>query len=315
MSFTLNYLVATTFAVLLSSEIVITFGSLESEFDWKRFAPPSGVTDKMTLPSPKDFIHPRNETSDDFVERGERHKRDIRSDILENELQTVVRAYNSEITSQARTTTNSILSRSRDVNALRNLLAFSYNNLATSGLNDLSSMASKLPVTVQNCYNSYGFKFSDAITAARVTAGQCLANKINEVKSIVDDFRTSITDAVANVRDVGEQLGQCRILANLYPSIAGLIAKASCLNIAIFSLRGETVLLPLKFAILMGKAFNSIVTIQSDMTRCGLDILNTILDQSIQSGRAINNCINEQNGNGTLYTGSDNVINTTVPAN
>ncbi len=65
-------------------------------------------------------------------------------------------------------------------------------------------------------------------------AGQCLTNKINEAKSIAQDFKNSITDAVANFRDVAGQITQCRILANLYPSIAGLIAKASCLNIVSF---------------------------------------------------------------------------------
>lgn len=54
---------------------------------------------------------------------------------------------------------------------------------------------------------------------------------MNETTSIVQGFKTSISDAAANLRDVGEQLGQCRSLANLYPFVAGLIAKASCLNI------------------------------------------------------------------------------------
>lgn len=62
-------------------------------------------------------------------------------------------------------------------------------------------------------------------------AGQCLSNKINEAKSIVQDFRQSITNAVDNLKDVSKQVAQCQIFANLYPSIAGLIAKASCLNI------------------------------------------------------------------------------------
>lgn len=92
-------------------------------------------------------------------------------------------------------------------------------------------MASKLPITIQNCYNSYGFKFSDAISVSKMMAGQCLSNKINEAKSIAQDFRESFTNAIANLRDVTQQITQCQILANLYPSIAGLIAKASCLNI------------------------------------------------------------------------------------
>lgn len=92
-------------------------------------------------------------------------------------------------------------------------------------------MASKLPIAIQSCYNLYGFKFSDAISVSKMIAGQCLSNKITEAKSIVQDFRYSITNAVENVKDVTKEVAQCQILANLYPSIAGLIAKASCLNI------------------------------------------------------------------------------------
>lgn len=75
-------------------------------------------------------------------------------------------------------------------------------------------------------------------------------------------------------------------------------------NQAIYSLRAETILLPLKFATLVGQAFNSITTIQSDMNKCGLEIVNTILDQSIQSGKAINNCIKEQ----YVVSGSNSTI-------
>lgn len=52
------------------------------------------------------------------------------------------------------------------------------------------------------------------------------------------------------------------------------------------------------------------------MNKCGLEIVNAILEQSIQSGRAINNCINEQYGasNSTVSTGSSEVINTTAAA-
>lgn len=92
-------------------------------------------------------------------------------------------------------------------------------------------MASKLPLTIQSCYNLYGFKFSDAISVSKMMSGQCLSKKINEAKSIAQDFRYSITNAVDNLKDVSKQVAQCQILANLYPSIAGLIAKASCLNI------------------------------------------------------------------------------------
>lgn len=72
-----------------------------------------------------------------LIEKSDRHKRDIRSDILESELRIVVKTYNSEATSQAKSASDSILFRSDGLNDLRNLLTLSFNNLATNGLNDV----------------------------------------------------------------------------------------------------------------------------------------------------------------------------------
>lgn len=72
-----------------------------------------------------------------MIDGADRQKRDIRNDILESELQIVVKAYDSEISSQTKTALNSIISRSNGLNDLRNWLTFSFNNLATNGLNDV----------------------------------------------------------------------------------------------------------------------------------------------------------------------------------
>lgn len=101
-------------------QIGIAHGSLEPEYSWN---------DR------------RSNSSNHSTERAERQKRDFRAGMLETELLTVMRTYNSEITSQAKSVTSSILSRSADVNGLRNLLAFSFNNLATNGLNDVSVLS------------------------------------------------------------------------------------------------------------------------------------------------------------------------------
>lgn len=82
-------------------------------------------------------FHLRNERRDDLIEGIERRKRDIRNDILENELQIVSNAYGLEITSQMKSAVNTIVSQSDGLDGLRNLLTFSFNNLATTGLNDV----------------------------------------------------------------------------------------------------------------------------------------------------------------------------------
>lgn len=117
--------------------------------DGGRHTAPPNITDiHGTYPFPKDPFQPLNDTIDDSPELAERRKRDIRSDILENELQAVIGAYNSEILSQARSTTNAILSRVANLNAHRNLLAFSFNNLATSGFNDVSVLRRTLSIEI-----------------------------------------------------------------------------------------------------------------------------------------------------------------------
>lgn len=40
----------------------------------------------------------------------------------------------------------------------------------------------------------------------------------------------------------------------------------------------------------------SIATIQTDMGKCGLNVIEAIYEQSTYAGQAIINCINESNG-------------------
>lgn len=83
------------------------------------------------------LFYRRNDNGYEIIEGTDRRKRDIRNDILVNELQNVVKIYNSEITTQVKSAVNSIVSQSDGLNGLRNLLTFSFSNLATNGLNDV----------------------------------------------------------------------------------------------------------------------------------------------------------------------------------
>lgn len=83
------------------------------------------------------FLDVDKEDNYKFSKGTEREKRDIRNDIFESELQIASKTYNSEIMSQSKSALNSIISQANGLNGQRNLLNFSFNNLATNGLNDV----------------------------------------------------------------------------------------------------------------------------------------------------------------------------------
>lgn len=63
---------------------------------------------------------------------------------------------------------------------------------------------------------------------------------------------------------------------------------------AILSIQTDTILLPINIAKRALEVRDSINSIQADMAKCGLKILQTISEQSIAAAKAITKCISEQ---------------------
>lgn len=182
-----------------------------------------------------------------------------------------------------------------------------------------------LSYDIRNCYQNNKFSFSDAINTAKAQATQCLVDKFNQAQSIVQNGRGNIENAFSNLANVGQILSECGQLTSLYPSAAGVAAKGACLNKvfsilfyvkngsfmainiyfqAILSIRADTILWPINIAKRIIEIKESIATIQTDMAKCGLNVIEAIYVQSTNAGQAIANCINEANGVTTTTSSS-----------
>lgn len=83
---------------------------------------------------------------------------------------------------------------------------------------------------IRQCYQLNKFTFSDAINTAKSTAMQCISNKINEGKTIVDNAINDIQSAVQDVAGGAQLMAECARFTIQFPSVAGLVARVTCLS-------------------------------------------------------------------------------------
>lgn len=74
------------------------------------------------------------------------------------------------------------------------------------------------------------FTFGDAINTAKTAAMQCITNKVNQGKAIVETAIANIQSAANSLTSGTQLLAECRQYVTLFPSPAGFVAKAACLS-------------------------------------------------------------------------------------
>lgn len=87
-----------------------------------------------------------------------------------------------------------------------------------------------LASNIRQCYQSNKFTFSDAIGTAKTTAIQCINDKINEGKTIVDNAINNIRTAAQDISGGAQLIAECSQFTIELPSVAGLVAKVTCLS-------------------------------------------------------------------------------------
>lgn len=90
---------------------------------------------------------------------------------------------------------------------------------------------------IRQCYLLNKFSFGDAINTAKSTAMQCISDKMNEGKTIVDNAINDIQAAARDVSNGAQLITQCREFTVTFPSVAGLVAKVTCLSQVSFQLK------------------------------------------------------------------------------
>lgn len=83
---------------------------------------------------------------------------------------------------------------------------------------------------IRQCYQLNKFTFGDAISTAKTTAMQCITNKVNQGKTIVETAIANIQSAAQGITSGTQLLAECRQYVSLFPSPAGFVAKAACLS-------------------------------------------------------------------------------------
>lgn len=83
---------------------------------------------------------------------------------------------------------------------------------------------------VRQCYQLNKFAFGDAINTAKATAMQCITNKVNQGKTIVETAIVNIQLAANSITSGTQLLAECRQYVSLFPSPAGFVAKTACLS-------------------------------------------------------------------------------------
>lgn len=60
--------------------------------------------------------------------------------------------------------------------------------------------------------------------------GQCVTDKLNEGKSIIESARNNIQSAFDNIANGAQMMAECNKITLEFPSAAGIVAKAACLQ-------------------------------------------------------------------------------------
>lgn len=83
---------------------------------------------------------------------------------------------------------------------------------------------------VLKCYELNKFSFGDALNTAKNTAMQCINEKVNEGRTIADNAINDIQTAIQNITGGAQLMAQCSQYTVQFPSMAGLVAKVTCLG-------------------------------------------------------------------------------------
>lgn len=164
-------------------------------------------------------------------------------------------------------------------------------NAATTGIAEIETHLAQYNETVQNCARSNASQYQEIIPAARDEAIECIRRKRNEGFSIIAEGRQNINDAVNGAQNLSATIQQCSLPDVRDRYVLGVIG---CYASAIINIRSETILLPILITRRFGEIDDEVVTIQSDVIKCGAGVTETISAQGLNVTQTIANCVIEK---------------------
>lgn len=162
-------------------------------------------------------------------------------------------------------------------------------NVTITSVQDIENRISQFNETVQRCFRDKVSQYSQIIPAARDDVVDCVNRKRNETFAVIEEGRQNIADAING----GENLSSTILACNSLPGQSDIFnfGTIGCYISAIFSIRRETILLPVVMARRFGEIDRVVSSTRGDVIECGTIIAATVAEQALNATQTIANCL------------------------
>lgn len=164
-------------------------------------------------------------------------------------------------------------------------------NLTTSTIQDIGANITQYNQTVQSCINTSASDYREILPAARDEAINCIHQKTNEGRVIIEEGRSDITDAIYGAQNLTETIRECSSETNRERYIFGAFG---CYLSAVVNIHSETIALPFQMTRRFSEMADSVTSIGPDAIKCAAIVTQAITEQSLNVTQTIANCLIER---------------------
>lgn len=161
-------------------------------------------------------------------------------------------------------------------------------NLTKTSIQDIESHIAKYNETVRSCVIGNASRYQDIIPIARDGTENCVHDKVNGGKTILEKGRVDIQNAIDGGKNLSSTIQSCSqpdVQAGFNLGIVG------CYISAVFNIRSETILLPIQMTRRFAEIDEYISSARADIVNCFAILTETIAEQSLNVTQTIANCL------------------------
>lgn len=164
----------------------------------------------------------------------------------------------------------------------------SIENLTATSIQDIDDHIAKYNETVRSCVVSNASRYQEIMPIARDGAENCVHDKLNGGKAILEQGWVDIQNAMEGGRNLSETIQSCsqtNVQSGFNLGIVG------CYISAVFNIRSETILLPIQMTRRFAEMDEYISSARADIVNCFAIITESIAEQSLNVTQTIANCL------------------------
>lgn len=164
----------------------------------------------------------------------------------------------------------------------------SVENLTTTSIQDIDNHIARYNETVRSCVVSNASRYQEIIPIARDGAENCVHEKLNGGKSILEQGWIDIQNAIDGGRNLSETVQTCS-----QPDVQNgfNLGIVGCFISAVFNIRRETILLPIQMTRRFAEIDEFISSTRADVVNCFAALTEVIAEQSLNVTQTIANCL------------------------